>query len=290
MKKRKIGKGTMSLIVSVLLISALVITYTVIIANIENGFVKNPDYQEHSNEDKYKSFRKDLEAWGFDTVLAGISGGELTVVSTKDFKIYSYGIVWDRTIDRVIEKGTEISSDFVSWSSRPSSRRVMITIDGRTYETTMKTSDFARLYYNAIKQNGLEEQFKLETGKRLTMSSAKKEIRSIDRQLYENGVFMPGDYPFDTAFLENVFMIISIITPFLAIALVFIAGVMAERTRYNNWLIQYNGEHIEDWDKIAGTLPQFESYKASGIRDETRYVYKKRTFKEIISNMFKPGI
>lgn len=50
-------------------------------------------------------------------------------------------------------------------------------------------------------------------------------------------------------------------------------------------VITVNGrEHCENWDTIAGTLPQFNSLRNSGINTAP----KKPTITDAIKNLFKP--
>lgn len=47
-------------------------------------------------------------------------------------------------------------------------------------------------------------------------------------------------------------------------------------------------EHCENWDTIAGPLPQFNSLRNSGINTAPKEPPKKPTITDAIKNLFKP--
>ena len=221
------------------------------------------------------------------TALPGSHGQTLTFTNPSTVNMYQFGVV--KNLYRlVIPSGAQLSCDFVVWNNpdgdNPNAFELSLTVDGKTYDTTMKRGDVAALYRAALQQNGLEEQFQADTGQSLSRRAAKQALQGINRQIYDLGLYAPAGYPYNQQRLEISLISLALLSPVLAIILVaFVAYLRLVREQNLIWAA-YNAEHIAHWDGIAGTLPQFTSYAQSGIRGPAQ----KPRLRDVVRAVFQP--
>ena len=187
-------------------------------------------------------------------------------------------------------KGEPISLNFQSFSDKRHGgwRKNEIISGGRTYEGYIKTSALTRMYLNYVKSSGLQIEFENLTGNELNYKSAKQVIRSIDKQIFDYGLWNPADYPLNEQLIWKVITIGSICLILGIMVLSIILEAWKEKRIYEEYLQIWNEESMERWLELYGNLPQFRSLRESGIRDEYRYIIYKRSLKQIIVDMFKP--
>lgn len=220
----------------------------------------------------------------FDLSVPGVDG-QITFTMPYDVD-YFYQFV-----KNTIEKGTTITTDFVTYSkgnSLNTSRAVLFFIDEKQYEVRISVKDMARLYMVAIKENNRSIQFEEDYGKKLTYRSARNALRTLDKQLYDNGVTKPDDYPFDSQFWRNLLQFSAWLAPLSLIILAVFVSFMMQNLRYRSFLKEYNIDQTKSWDEIAGTLPQFQSLKNSGIVAPPKEIPHKATLLDAIKNLFRP--
>ena len=187
-------------------------------------------------------------------------------------------------------KGEPISLNFQSFSDKRHGgwRKTEIIAGGRTYEGYIKTSALTRMYLNYVESSGLQIEFENLTGNELNYNSAKQAIRSIDKQIFDYGLWNPADYPLNEQLIWKVITIGSICLILGIMVLSIILEAWKEKRIYEEYLQIWNEESMERWLELYGNLPQFRSLRESGIRDEYRYIIYKRSLKQIIVDMFKP--
>ena len=213
--------------------------------------------------------------------MAGTDGG---VVSFEAPFGFSFQDTSYQTV--VVSPGDHMESDFVSWSHDFSRFRIVeLRVNGKAYGAKIKTWKLVLLYRSALRQNGLEAQFQMDTGSSLTLASARREIRRLDQVLFVRGIHRAYDYPYDRRranLIAGLGLLFSGPLALLAMA----AGSMAvSAIRYRIWLVDYNREHMEDWDRIAGTLPQFVSLREDGL-DKPVPIYQRPGFRESLRSLF----
>ena len=222
--------------------------------------------------------------FGFDLNIPGLDGA---VTFTAPFAItyQQFGI------EEIILKGAEISSDFISISVPGKgrvTRIVTLTVEGHETEVTLKAVELSRLYRAALGQNGLTDQFAADFGTPLTRLTSRNALRVIDAQLYDRGIITPRDYPFDQNALMSLLVFGVFGLPILLILCGTLLSMQLDSIKYNRFLREYNREHRENWDKVSGTLPQFQSLKASGISTESLPPRVKKTFLDTLKEQFRP--
>ena len=134
--------------------------------------------------------RQTLAKQGIDTAMPG--NGTSTLTFRAPFGLMLRDAAYN---DFSFARGDTLESDFVTWSNDFfRERMVRLTVNGRNYSARIST---AMLYQSALEQNGLAEQFRADTGKRLHYFSAKKAIKQLDKKLFEQGIHKAYDYPYD---------------------------------------------------------------------------------------------
>ena len=137
--------------------------------------------------------RQTLAKQGIDTAMPG--NGTSTLTFRAPFGLMLRDAAYN---DFSFARGDTLESDFVTWSNDFfRERMVRLTVNGRNYSARISTSRLAMLYQSALEQNGLAEQFRADTGKRLHYFSAKKAIKQLDKKLFEQGIHKAYDYPYD---------------------------------------------------------------------------------------------
>jgi len=122
----------------------------------------------------------------------------------------------------------------------------------------------------------------------LNKKSAKQVIRSIDKQIFDYGIWNPADYPLNEQLIWRAITIGSICLILGIMVLSVILETRKEKRIYEEYLQIWNEESMERWLELYGNLTQFRSLKESGIRDEYRYIIYKRSLRQIIVDMFRP--
>ena len=281
MKKK--GLIWTSVLLLAIVIAVVFSLYMNKVNEINSAFSPNPQYE---NLDLHtENLQTVLIESGFNTKLPGIEGS-VKFESPIRFTLAS------NNSEMTIHKGTIISSDFVSYSGEApwgTMRYLVITIDEKTYLAMIPASDAAKLYRSALEQNDLVQSFCAETGEKMTNASVRNALRSIDKQLYEKGVCIPGDYPFDMWFWKRALTVVSIGFPVFLILLLFLIPLLQSTVEYRAFLSHYNTELTENWDKVAGTLPHFKSLGESGINMTPRQFIKESMVQKIKSFFQSPS-
>lgn len=274
MEEKKLGlpAGYIWLLCSLVIIAAVVGVYVY----RNNQVVRNFHHQEYedlpSGRDQGK-FRRYLEDLGVYMAPPATEGQTLTFTSPMTFQVQERFSKKSK-----VRIGTELSCDFVTWSENGSSRRsLQLTWDGKTKDVTVSPKEAAKLYVAALKQNGLEAQFQTETGERLNYSSAREALRNVDRQIYNMGMYMPGDYPYDRSFFKSLTMLLGGSAPLALIVLIMLGGELGEYLRYRAWLTDYNRENSQRWRQVEGNLPQFVSLANNSDGGKPKLVYRPDT-------------
>lgn len=286
--KKRLGPGVLATVAACILIAITVISCIVLRLNYRKDFVPGEHYEE-SLSNKYGARRELLAEWGVDLTVPGSGGKTLTVTVPKDMNLYQSAAIHKSSLEMVLPKGAVVECDFITWTSEKTrgftGRSITLTYNGKTYDGGMKDKDVFRLYRAALDQNGLEAQFQADTGEKLTSRTAKRGIQTINKQIYDLGIYTPYGYPYN---FDNVIAIALAVCLFslpvaLSLAVLYIYFRMAQENRA--FLEKYNAEHIAHWDEIEGELPQFTSYANSGIRGPGERASP--ALKEIIQSMFK---
>lgn len=248
-----------SILILAIVIAVVFSLYINNVNEIKSAFSPNPQYEDLDLHTE--NLQTVLMESGFNTKLPCIDG-RVKFESPIRFTLAS------SNSEMTIHKGTIISSNFVSYSGETpwgTVRYLVITIDEKTYLAMISASDAAKLYRSALEQNDLVQSFCMETGKKMSNASVRDALRCIDKQLYERGVCIPGDYPFDMWFWTQALTIVSIGFPVFLILLLFLIPLLQSTVEYQAFLSHYNAEHTKNWDNLAGTLPQFKSLGESGL-------------------------
>ena len=290
MERKRPLSGIICTILSVVLVLGSIGTLLYFLVNYQRDFVPGEYYEQAETlSRRYSTAREKLTQWGVDfNAVPGSHGQVLTFRTPKTVNTYKYGLVKAPYRDRTLLSGTEMSCDFAVYSEGSGnasySYKLIITVDGEASEVTMKRGDVAALYRAALEQNGLAEQFQADTGEKLTRRSAKKALQSINQQIYELGIYPPAGYPYNQERLAKLFVFSILLSPLFVFAMgaiwMYILMVRADRA----FLKAYNTEHTAHWDEIQGTLPQFTSYAASGIRGPG----EKPKLRDVFRAMFQP--
>ena len=187
-----------------------------------------------------------------------------------------------------IQPGDTVITDFITiGGSYFGDRRICVRKPGGPEKLiSWGKRDVLGLYMSYIRDNGLEEQFRAETGMRFTRRNAWKALQTIDRQLYDLGILQALDYPINWYHLKVAVILTCCALPFAAMFLLALLVYLSQRRAYNAYLRQYNAEHMENWDEKAGQLPQFESLAQSGIRGPGPY--SKPNMQEVFRAIFQP--
>ena len=275
-KKLKLPIGYIWLLCSIVILAAVVGTYTY----RENQVVQNFHHQEYADLPNTKDqgrFRRFLEDLGVYMTPLATEGKTLTFTSPMAFQVQERF-----NKESKIPIGTELSCDFISWSGNKSSQRsLQLTWNGKTKDVTVSPRVAAKLYVAALEQNGLETQFQADTGERLTYGNAREALRSLDRQIYEMGIYMPGDYPYDRSFFRSMSLLLGGSAPLALIVLILLGGELTEYLRYRAWLTDNNRENSQRWRKIQGNLPQFVSLANNSDGGKPKLVYRPGTIQRL---------
>ena len=278
MKKAAITYITMILVVFLLLLP-LIVNF-VHLWNIEHSYMNaGVSFQQTS----LGQARKTLEKQGIDTAMPGNGKQSMTFSSPISLTLRdtAYSPV-------IIQRGDTLKSDFVTWSHDFfRERMVRMTVNGKEYSLKLSTKELTRLYVAALKQNGLQEQFKADTGRNLNCFSAKKAIKQLDQTLFELGIHKAYDYPYDRRRVALILGLSVILALPLSGLLLTLISLGNESIQYQIWLKQYNKEHIENWDKVSGNLPQFVSLKESGLKEPIP-IHRKIRIRDRFLYMFRP--
>lgn len=240
-------------------------------------------YADEPSIQRQDSYRKFLQFLDVDTAVPGTGGETLTFTSPKTFEMrvrFNQGYK--------VRRGETLRCDFVSWSD--GSRYLMIEYDGKVQQCSVSYKLAAKLYMAALEQNGLEEQFLADTGKPLTYRNAREALRTIDAQLYEKGVYIPGDYPFDQNAWNSMMLLVGGSLPLVLLVLLAVLPVLVDYLEYRAWLVDYNRENSQRWKHVEGNLPQFVSLKENADGGKPQFIYHRPGFVERMKRLFSPVV
>lgn len=217
---------------------------------------------------------------------------EVEIIPNRNWVLYILPVYEGNKNGEVVSgrKGEPITLNFQSFSDKRHGgwRKTEIIVGGRTYEGYIKTSALTKMYMDYLRSIGAEGEFELLTGNELTQRTAKETIRSIDKQIFDFGIWDPADYPLNDQLIWKVIIVSSICLLLGMMVLNVILEFRQEQRIYQEYLQVWNEESMERWMELYGNLPQFRSLRESGIRDEYRYIIYKRSLRQIILDMFKP--
>lgn len=222
-----------------------------------------------------------LEDFGLDTHIACASDQSFAAPASMELIN-----MWDVKLS--IRRGDKIATDFVSYSMGgfDGTRYLRIISDGKEYFGYLESGQVLKLYMAYIEEHGLEEQFQQETGSKFSKSAARRELKEIDRQLFQMGILEAQEWPVNLEKIKNIVLIICIFLPVAGLVTSALVNYAGETAEYNEYLTEWNQESAQRWDSVSGDLPQFESLRASGVRDE--YRWRKRSFWDSLKDLFKP--
>lgn len=279
-----------ALIYSVIIITVVVLCAAVLLNFFVPRFVET-EYGIDKMPNDVKKVVALVDSLGGETAIACIDG-EVEVLPERNWRLYILPIYKGNVNGEVVRgrKGEPITLNFQSFSDKRHGgwRRTEITVDGRTYEGYIQTSALKKMYLDYVESSGGQEEFLQVTGKKLSPSSAKEIVRSIDRQIFELGIWDPADYPVNDQLIWKIITIGSVSLIIGIMILSVILEAWKEKRIYEEYLQIRNEESMERWLELYGNLPQFSSLRDSGIRDEYRYIIYKRSLRQIIVDMFKP--
>lgn len=250
------------------------------------GFQRQ-EYEKTPSPSRQSNFRRFLTDLGVDLYAPATDGTELTFYAPETFEMSEFAgqstkVHWRETL----------SCDFVSWSGDRGRgvRYLTITYDGKTREVGVPPKTAGNLYLAALKQNGLEDRFMQETGEKLSRSSAREALRNVDRQIFDLGIYAPVDYPFDRSGFQNSMGMLMFLAPLGALLLILLLPELQRYLEYRAWLSRYNREHRENWDQIAGDLPQFVSLRENAGGGKPKLSYRGPGFIGRMKALFSPAV
>ena len=281
-KKRGVPIGLIWLILTVLVIGGAVFFYVYRYAQVMADFSPQV-FEDEPNFRSRGQFLKFLEEQKVDLSVPGTAGQSLTFASPATFSYTKYGM------EEKVRRGTEISCDFVSWSgNRRNERFLRLTVDGKDVDTYVTLRMAGKLYRAALEQNGLEEQFLTDTGETLSRRSAREALRTIDAQIYDKGIYMPMDYPYDRCLFRSLVLLTAGSLPLVLLALLAIVPALVEYVQYQAWLADYNKENSRRWKNVEGSLPQFVSLRENADGGKPQPVYQPPSLGQRIKKLFSP--
>ncbi len=273
-----------------LVLTLLVIGAAVFITSYRNQSVMNSfhhqKYEEEPSPIRQREFRAFLTGLGVKLSVPGSDGEELSFTSPVTFTMEQRF-----NQEAKVHRGDQLCCDFISWSGslEGSSRRYLqITWEGKLRQVSVTPRQAARLYRAALEQNGLEEQFRRETGQKLSTRSAREALRGIDGQIFQLGLYAPSDYPFDRAAFRTWVLLTGGSAPLILLVFITVLPELAEYARYRRWLEAYNRENSRRWKQVEGQLPQFVSLEESGGSDRPKFAYGGPGILERIRRLFSP--
>ncbi|MBE6991165.1 MAG: hypothetical protein E7430_01120 [Ruminococcaceae bacterium] len=279
-----------ALIYSFLLITVVVLCMAVFLS----FFVPQFSPLDHGNQQQFNdvsAVADFIESLGVKVQIPCVEDS-VEIIPDKNWKLYILPIYKGNENAEVARgrKGEPITLNFQSFSDKRHGgwRKTEITVGTRTYEGYIETSALARMYLNYIESSGLQDEFEKLTGNVLNKKSAKQVIRSIDKQIFDYGIWNPADYPLNEQLIWRAITIGSICLILGIMVLSVILETRKEKRIYEEYLQIWNEESMERWLELYGNLTQFRSLKESGIRDEYRYIIYKRSLRQIIVDMFRP--
>ena len=285
-KERRLPLGYIWLIVTVLAIGTAVFACTYRAEQV----TKNYHHQVYADEVdcwKQEHFRKFLRSIGAELAAPVTQETELTFTAPKTFTMQERF-----NKETTVKKGETLSCDFISWSGDRGGgeRYVMLRYDGKLREATIPHKLAAKLYIAALEQNGLSEQFMQETGEKLSYRSAREALRGIDRQIFELGLYIPRDYPYDRAAFDGLILLTGGSISLVLLVLLAVLPQLIEYLRYQAFLVEYNKENSRRWKHVEGNLPQFVSLQENADGGKPTPVYEPPGFVERIKKLFSPVV
>lgn len=282
MKRIQIKPLPLLLILTLLFVGSYGIYVIVITTQAKANFHRSEEADGWDGS--YSAMLRKVKNSDFDLKIAGLDG-EITVTAPYALSYTVYGM------KHTVKRGTEITTDFVSISipGRGKVRRmVTLNIDGHSNDVTMPAAELSRLYRRALKQNGLAEQFSQDFGAPLSRQTARNALRAIDQQLYDRGILLPRDYPFDQNMLMSLLVFGVFGLPILMVLFSVLWTMWMEQLKYRKYLQESNRLSKLDWEQKSGTLPQFESLHSSGISMDALPERKKPSFLDTLKGLFRP--
>lgn len=285
-KKHRLPLGFIWVIVTVLVIGIAVFAASYRAKQATRDFRKQV-YADEVDCWRQDSFRKFLRSIGVELTVPAAGGEKLTFTSPKKFTMQERF-----NKETTVRKGEILSCDFISWSGDRGGgeRYLTITYDDKQREVTIPHKLVAKLYMAALKQNGLEERFRQETGETLRYRSAREALRSVDAQIYDLGLYMPRDYPYDKTAFDGLLLFTGGSISLIFLALMAVLPPLVEYLRYQVFLADYNRENSRRWKAVEGKLPQFVSLQENVDGGKPRPVYQPPGFLERMKKLFSPVV
>lgn len=284
-KQRKLPLGWIWLTVTLLAIGGAVFVSAYRTAQIERAFhgVRYANEPVGQNQSAFRKFLTELDA---ELTVPAVSES-LTFTSPKTFTMEERFQKETR-----VRKGETLSCDFVSWSAdRGKSRRYLqITYNGKLRDVALPPKLAAKLYMAALEQNGLSEQFRQETGETLGRGSAREALREIDSQIFDLGIYMPRDYPYDRDAFQSLILFTGGSASLVLLAAMAVLPSAIEYLQYQAFLVDYNRENSRRWKAVEGKLPQFVSLQENADGGKPTPVYEPPGFIQRMKKLFSPVV
>lgn len=283
-KQRKLPLGWIWLVLTLLTVIGAVAFQYYRESKVLDGF-HHQVYEKEPSPSRQDQFRKFLTGLGVNLYAPATDGTELSFYVPETFTMNEFAGQTTKVRWR-----EQLACDFVSWSGDHGRgiRYLTITYDGKTRQVSVPPKVAGNLYLAALKQNGLEDRFLQETGEKLRRGTARDALRSVDRQIFELGIYAPADYPFDRDGLRTSMGMAILLAPLGMLLLLMLLPDLLRYLEYRAWLSEYNREHQESWEQMAGELPQFVSLRESGERAVP--VYRRPGFLERFKELFSPPV
>lgn len=284
-KQRKLPLGWIWLTLTLLLVIGSVTLQYYRGSRALDGFHRQ-EYEKMPSPSRQGQFRKFLTGLGVDLYPPATDGTELTFYAPETFTMSRFA-----GQDTKVRWREQLSCDFACWSGDHGRgiRYLTITYDGKTQEVSVPPKTAGNLYFAALKQNGLEDRFLQETGEKLRRSTARDALRSVDRQIFDLGIYAPADYPFDRDGFQTSMGMVVLLAPLGTLILLMLLPELVRYLQYRAWLSEYNREHRESWDQLAGELPQFVSLRESDGKRPVP-VYRRPGFLARFKGLFSPPV
>lgn len=285
-RTRKLPLGYIWLIVTVLAIGIAVFAASYRAEQVTRDY-HHRVYAEEPECRRQDSFRKFLQSIGAELSVPATDGTELTFTAPKSFTMQERF-----NKETTVKRGETLSCDFISWSGDRGSgeRYLMVTYDGKLRQAVVPYKIAAKLYMAALEQNGLSEQFRQETGEKLTRRSAREALRGIDKQIYDLGLYIPRDYPYDRDAFQGLLLLTAGSISLVFLVLMAVLPQLVEYLRYQAFLVEYNRENSRRWKRVEGKLPQFVSLRENADGGKPLPVYQPPGFMKRMKKLFSPVV
>lgn len=203
-----------------------------------------------------------LESAGVDTVMAGTNGQKLSFTyhfsekplnATSPVRLYSAGSSGNLV---GLTDGNQVECDFKSYCPDDESmayeyRYMKVTLNGSEKNVRVSTDDAVTMYMAALRQNGLQDQFKADSGMGFSKKSLRKELEKIDRQALELELYRPWRYPYSKDDLDTLVLKLQIAVPVLVIGFLIVFNLVRKHKADMEYAKRWNEESNRRWKSLV---------------------------------------